>query len=456
MNPFGFATRLLIVLVVSLVALQFATVMVYFSQRAKNTHHMLSLPLPDQLAAMVRLFEDASPMQRDLLLRAMNSSDISVQIEQQKPDLEPETWRRSPIVEELLKSYLASLGDHTVTVLLQPRKGSPAARIGRASVFYPATGRILVELKSGETLDIGTTGILSISLFGLPLGFVAGILGSFVAIAVFFVVRAEARPLRELAKAVDTFDPDAKCGPLPDPPKSAKEIRALIGAFNAMRERIAYLVCARMALAGGISHDLRTYATRLRFRCNLIADEDEKARANADIDDMMRILDDSLLAFSGRRTVSQEELLDLSEMLEAEANEWALRGKTVSYEKRIPPQFPPLVLGHRVSLRRLFTNIVDNAVKYGGEASILIQTDASSVEVTIDDRGEGIPPERRKAVLEPFIRLEGSRSRKTGGAGLGLAIAKAVVDAHQGALSIGSNPSSGARLTVSLRRFQYR
>lgn len=128
----------------------------------------------------------------------------------------------------------------------------------------PGSVEIEVGLKGGETLIVSAGGVLSLSVLGLPPGFWAGILGLGIAAVALYLLRREARPIRRLAETVDAMPLGAEAAIIPDSPRSAPEIRALIGAFNRLTERIADLLRARMALVGGISHDLRTYVTRLR------------------------------------------------------------------------------------------------------------------------------------------------------------------------------------------------
>jgi signal transduction histidine kinase len=111
------------------------------------------------------------------------------------------------------------------------------------------------------------------------------------------------------------------------------------------------------------------------------------------------------------------------------------------------------VLGDAVALRRLFANLIANALAYGQEARIAATVAAADLVVTIDDRGPGIPAQDRAAMLEPFVRAEGSRNRRTGGAGLGLAIARGVAEAHGGRLSLGDAPGGGLRASVTLPLF---
>ena len=112
------------------------------------------------------------------------------------------------------------------------------------------------------------------------------------------------------------------------------------------------------------------------------------------------------------------------------------------------------MLGDRLGLRRVIANIVDNAVKYGRVAHVRLSLGPETVVVTVDDEGPGIPADRRQAMLEPFNRRETSRNRATGGAGLGLAVARSVVEAHGGTIEIATAPSGGARVSVELPVFR--
>lgn len=452
MIRFGFTTRLMAIFVVSLIALQLMVVTLYFTERSRNIERPFRFPLPDQIAALVELVEQATSEQRELVLRAANSSDLSVRLSKEKPTLQPETWKPSPFVENALKSYLNLVGERRVTVLLQPDEGAPK-RYGAVAMIYPASARIFVMLKTGETLDISTTGVLSIRIFGFPPGFWAGMFGFLIAILVFFSVRGEAKPLRELAGAADKFDLDNGSSPLVERPKGAPEIQTLIRAFNRMQERISILLKARMALVGGISHDLKTLATRLLLRVDAIPDPNERNRACDDIESMIKLLDDAILALQGKFEQGHpEELVDVRSLIGEEVLEWTDRGHSVTMTSP-DASIQALVLGRRSTLKRLFANLIDNAIKYGEEARVSVRHEVDCVVVRIDDSGHGIPDDAHETIFEPFVRLETSRNRETGGSGLGLAIVKTIADAHAATLSVGRNERGGARFEVALPRF---
>lgn len=448
----GFGARLIAIFVTSLVVLQFLAVVAFMLQRSRATEGGLRLPLPDQAAALVELFEEMPKQQWPRLLRAANSSELSVRVVEGRADGRKPAWYEAPVVDLIVRRYLLALGDRHVRVRVEPSSEQLEGPLQVLAWVSPGAVEIEVGLRSGETMIIAAGGYLSLSVLGLPPGFWAGLLGVVVAGIALYLLRREAQPLRDLAEAVDDVRIGAEARLLPDAPQSAPEIRALIGAFNRLSERIAAMLKSRMALVGGISHDLRTYVTRLRLRVDLIGDANERENAVADLDDMSRLLDDSLLAFKASAPLRTEELVEIVPILEREVGDRNRSGGVASLHVA-SSALGAQILGDTVAVRRLVANLTENAILYGHEARLSAETEAGRIVVHFDDRGPGIRAEDRKELLEPFVRLEGSRNRRTGGAGLGLAIARGVAEAHGGNLDIGSAPGGGARVTVTLPLF---
>jgi signal transduction histidine kinase len=448
----GFGARLFAIFATSLVALQLLAVVAYMLQRSRATEGGLRLPLPDQAAALVELLESMPKDQWPKLLRAANSTDLSVSITDTPPAAREPAWYEAPVIDLILRRYLAALGDRDVRVRVEPSSELLSGPLKLLAWVSPGSVEIEVGLKGGETLVVAAGGVLSLSVLGLPPGFWAGILGLGVAGVALLLLRREARPLRELAAAVDRVPLGGEAHALSDAPRSAPEIRALIGAFNRLTERIAGLLRARMALVSGISHDLRTYVTRLRLRADLIVDPSERDKAVHDLDDMSRLLDNALMAFRAGTPVRTEELVEIAPILAREAEDRRLGGGAVSLEVSEAARCAQ-VLGDAIALRRLFANLTENAIVYGREARITADLRDSTLLITIDDSGPGIAPAEREKVMEPFVRLETSRNRGTGGAGLGLAIARGVAEAHGEHLKIGEAPGGGARAILNLPVF---
>ncbi len=429
----SFLARIAIILIFSLVAIQVLAVMGYFIQRSHNTGTGFRLPLPDQIVAMVELIEKAGPQERATILRAVSSAQVQASLMTDMPAPPSQSWRASRRIERILRRYLSVLEDRRITVLVQWQQSGLLSRI--APFVAPATATIIIALKGGQNLVIQAAGPLIVNVFGFPPGFWAGVIGFCVAIFAVIVIRREVRPLRRLAEAADGLDVNAP-RPVIDFPRSAPEIRAVISAFNRMQDRIASLIKARMVMIAGFSHDVRTYATRLRLRAELIGDEAERVRAIRDIEDMISLLDDALFAVQDRAAPEVIELIDIGGLLRDEVDDRHRRGATAAFSEDGGAESVTL-LGNPIALRRLFANLIDNAIAYGGEARVSLTSDGRDIGVAIEDAGPGIPAELRESVTQAFVRLEQSRNRKTGGAGLGLAIARKVAEAHGGNLSIG-------------------
>jgi two-component system, OmpR family, sensor kinase len=205
-----------------------------------------------------------------------------------------------------------------------------------------------------------------------------------------------------------------------------------------MQERIAAYVAERTAMIGAIAHDLRTPLARIAFRIEA-APDDVRDKVQADIE-QMRAMIAATIGFvrgsTGSREVSD---VDLGALLGGLAQEEADMGRPV-----VVGRIEPLpVRGDRLALARLFQNLIDNGVAYGGQVEMTAVRDGRDAVVTIADRGPGLPEEQIERLFQPFERGEPSRNRETGGIGLGLTIARSIVQEHGGTLSLRNREGGG-------------
>lgn len=252
------------------------------------------------------------------------------------------------------------------------------------------------------------------------------------------------RPIRSVATAVRGLHPGTEATRIPE--AGPREVRDLAIAFNDMQARITKLIDERTRALAAVSHDLRTPLTRLKLRIEDLASPDLGRAMTADITELEQMIDATLSYLKGESQSEAPRPLDLSALLETLADEATDIGQTVTVSG--PRQV--VVRGRHLALKRAFSNLIQNAVKYGDHARISAERGPEAVLVHIDDDGPGIPADKIEAVLEPFVRLEGSRSRETGGVGLGLTIAKANIEADGGQLTLSNRPEGGLRVTVSL------
>lgn len=443
---FSLATRLTLTVVIALLLVWLGALVVYY--RAHDWESKDWQPSATRIAAIVKVVEDSSPDHRQDIFDALTSDTLSAWL---APDgaITAIDKTQKAVGANVTKAYAAALGHHTFNVTVtRPKRRQLTWLLSSAPKMF----EIRVALKSGGFLIVRGDAPLAITRFGLPLGFGAGLFGTLVALAALILMNRQMRPLFRLAAAVDQMDLSRTDESLPAIRTSAPEIVALIAAFNRMRRRLTLLLNGRMAMLGGISHDVRTFATRLRLRVDRIPDREERERAINDIADMIRLLDDALLASRAGANELDVELLEFDKLVETEFEDRRLMGAEIQLGIAQDARGAN-VLGDRLALRRIVSNLVDNALHYGRVANLRLERNEEVLTLIIDDEGPGIPADQRDMLLEPFVRLETSRNRRTGGAGLGLAIVRSLIEAHGGNIAIDEAPKRGARLIVCLPIF---
>lgn len=262
-----------------------------------------------------------------------------------------------------------------------------------------------------------------------------------------WAARALAAPLKRLAEAAEAFGSVDDSTPLPD--HGPREVLTVSRALGRMRDRVKRLIDDRTRMLAAISHDLRTPITRMRLRAEFMEDETARASTLRDLDQMNALVEAALSFVRDGHTNERVGALDLAALVQTVCDGFVDVGADVEAETLRHV----LVNGRSDELQRGFTNLIDNAVKYGGRVSIGMNATATSAVVTIADEGPGIPLAEHAAMLEPFVR--GDRARNldgTPGFGLGLSIATAIVEAHSGRIGLANREPHGLVVTVELPR----
>jgi signal transduction histidine kinase len=243
------------------------------------------------------------------------------------------------------------------------------------------------------------------------------------------ILRRISRPLAALTRQVAHFaatqDPSGQVDPM-----GPEDVRRLIVALNAMEWRIASLLDEKDVMLGAIGHDLKTPLAALRVRIESVEDETERGRMARTIEDIVRTLDDILSLARVGRPSDPLERTELSALVGAVVEEYEDMGEPVELGET-----DRTVLELRPTwLRRALRNLIGNALRYGAQARVSLARESGRAVIRIDDDGPGIPEESLEAMMHPFIRGDPSRNTETGGAGLGLALARAIAEQHGGAL----------------------
>ena len=252
------------------------------------------------------------------------------------------------------------------------------------------------------------------------------------------------RPLRRFADAAQRIGMDVRSPPLDE--AGSRELRNAARAFNRMQERLRHLVDDRTMMLAAISHDLRTVLTRLRLRSEFIADQEQRGKAIADLDDMQSMLDSTLTFARGDAADEARVTTDLAALVRSLCDEFSDGGEQVICDG---PDRVPVTCALR-AIRRAVGNVLNNALRYGREADVGISTGDQGVTVTVADRGPGIPPHRREDAFRPFHRLDTARSRDGGGSGLGLAVARSVMHRHGGDIVMSNRQGGGLVVSIFL------
>jgi signal transduction histidine kinase len=263
-----------------------------------------------------------------------------------------------------------------------------------------------------------------------------------IGILAYVVARIASAPLKRLSKAAAELGQDLDRAPVDV--SGPAEVRGAAEAFNAMQRRLQQHVNERTNMLAAITHDLQTPLTRIRLRLEKVEDEALREKLVADLGAMKALIDEGLELARSAETSEPKVMLDLDSLLESLVEDAVDAGGNAVFEQgsHAVLQLRPLAIG------RLFANLIDNALKHGGSASVSASKVGSDVVVRVRDNGPGLPEDMLERVFDPFVRVESSRSRETGGAGLGLTIARTLAEKNGATLTLRNHPEGGLEAIV--------
>jgi signal transduction histidine kinase len=437
--PRSLATRTAVVVLIGLAIVQVAGLTIHALDRIDVQRLAQSREIAMRVVGAYRMMALTAPEQRATVLAEVHRwPGQTIELAQNPPvDDLPDP---PPFEERLLR----------VNLNLVPLLGVPHWHQLRI-VENPAKHRVTVGLglPEGDWLNV-TVPLEPLRPWHSPTFLVAFALMTVVAAALtLWAVRRLTTPVATLAAAAEALGRDVNAPPLPE--DGPLEVATAATAFNTMAARIRRFVQDRTELLTAIGHDLRTPITRLKLRAEFVEDEDQRAKMLADLEELEAMVSATLAFGRDARTTEPVSPLDLAELLQTVLDEardaWPDKAEKLAYAG-------PAHLTMRVrplALKRAIANLVSNAVNYGGGARLrLIPPAEGMVVIEVEDDGPGIAPTELERVFEPFHRGEPSRSRETGGVGLGLPIARNIFRAHGGDVSLANRPMGGVKATVSL------
>jgi signal transduction histidine kinase len=463
--PDSIAGWVIVVLIGGLVVSQVVTLAVNYNTRSRTATVLGHFRLAERIADVVRLVGHTMPAQRPALLAAFKSGTLLASLDNTPVVDENEVVdEREATFSSVLQSALWNVPLRNLRVSFRPAP-HPAAQSSageRPRNDTTSVGRTLDEILAENSrvpvvhvslqLDDATWINFAAPFVEAPKGFTDRsmlllALAALIVVALsIWAVRRLTAPLATLARAAELLGRDFNAAPLPE--SGAREMRQAAHAFNLMQQRLQTFVRDRVHMMAAISHDLRTPITRLRLRAEFVDDEEQRRKMLADLADMEAMID-STLAFA-REEASTEEManVDLVSLVESVCEDRP--GVTLQAGTGVDARLP--FVCRPLAMRRCLANVVDNAVKYGGCARVRLDAASSTVVVTVEDDGPGIPEAEQERVFAPFERLDSSRSADLGGTGLGLSIARTIARAHGGTVSLANRSEGGLRVTIALPR----
>lgn len=426
--PKSLLGRALLIIVTPLILLQVVSGVIFYETHWEKVSYRLARSVAGDVAAIARLLQDApdAAARERIFELALRTMDLQVTYEpgailSNKPKVlrdDVERMLNNTMDDFIFRPYRldAQSSDRDVFIDVQMADGVLRVSTTRKRLFSTTVYVFVIWM-------VGT----SLILFGVATIF----------------MRNQVKPIRRLARAAENFGKGRDVGAFKA--EGATEVRQAAQAFMAMRERIQRQFRQRTDMLTGVSHDLRTPLTRMKLQLAMM-DEDAGIRElQRDISDMEHMLE-GYLAFVRGEGTEKPAPTDLGALLEDVVGQVRRRGRPIDLHLEDKLNLPL----RPNAFRRCITNLVENAARYGKHVSIRAGHRGDAIEITVDDDGPGIPPEKREEVFRPFFRLDDSRNPETGGVGLGLTIAQDVVRSHGGEIILGDSPTGGLRGRIRL------
>jgi signal transduction histidine kinase len=428
--------RLAVILFCGLAAAHALTLFWVFFERAQLGRSMMLAYMGRDIATSVAILDRIPPAERAAWLPRIARQDYRYLLAAPTSTHTPTQQGESDLARVVRESVAAAVGVSRVGSQASVQPSERGERIEMGLVLEDGSPLTLQWDRPPMRISTATASLLALQL--LILGLVT-----------WLAVRATVRPLKRLADAADGLDLNRSAQALSE--TGPTEVARAAHAFNAMRARIADHLAERLRILAAVSHDLQTPITRMRLRVEMLDTGPVRYKLQSDLTDLQALVEDGV-AYARSAQANGESLraTDLNALLGALVCDYVDAGHTVQLVgvAPVPWQVRPM------ALKRLVTNLLDNAVKFAGSAELVIeqQTQPDKLDIVVRDRGPGIAASELQAVMQPFYRIESSRNRESGGAGLGLAIAQELAGALDATLSLCNRSSGGLEARLRLSR----
>ena len=445
--------QLLVLLLAAVLVTQGLAVLLFSDQRLRAVRAVMGLDAAGRAANVALLLEKTPPSLQDSILRSADSPLLRSAVSDA-----PVASSRNPSADKLVAQIRQTLGSNDlreIRAVLSPIAMNPNGMMSsmpdtmlpmhetmQQLHIEPVRLDVSIRLNDGRWLNVETMFHRPQVQWSPTTVFSILSMAGAVALIVLIVVRQIVKPMEALAQGAERVGRGMEIAPLPL--SGPREVRDTVEAFNRMQARLTRFLNDRTRLLAALGHDLRSPLTAMRIRLELLEESEDVRRLKALVEDMQHMVETTLAFARGALHSEPAVEVNLTDMLFELVEDFRLSQATLSLTA-------PDTVTIRVrptSLRRALRNLIDNAIRYGTAAEIVLENTKEEIQIVIADRGPGIPEEQMETIFEPFVRLERSRSRDTGGVGLGLAIARTIVQAHGGEIALSNRPDGGLTVRV--------
>lgn len=455
--------RLVLLLVVVLVTAQLLGLALHLHDRSELLREASGMQAARRIADIVRVLDSLQPGERRQIVGVLGTPQMRVQLDQPPVPLPAQSADQRARALLFAAFLQRAVGDGRAFEVAMTNVRPPGAPASKGPGQGPGPGSeyhlrmmkqsgggpaFLVQARLADGMTVAFDARPPAAASQAPLRMLLSIV---VVLASVFVVsllavRWVTRPLDHLADAADELGRNIHRPPLPE--TGPVEVVRAAHAFNTMQERLSHYLQDRTRFLAAMSHDLKTPITRLRLRAELLDDPALRARFTADLAEMESMVAATLDFMRGVDVEEPSATIDMQALLESLQSDLQEAGGTVAIESEGVLPY----VGRPQALKRCLSNLIQNAIAYGGDVRVVAAEGRDALEIRVLDSGPGIPADDLERVFEPYLRLETSRNRATGGTGLGLAIARSIARTHGGDITLANRPEGGLQAALRLPR----
>ena len=445
--------RFVLVLLAGLALSQLATLYINQTERDRLLYRAGGMRLAQQISDIVKLLDSLPSAERRRVVAVFNRPPLAVSLDRPPlalPADEEDADFQLSVFASVLRYALGEDAKISVDANIsvgrthRPHEHGERGFGPRRGGFGPPAFTVQVPLHDGTLVTFDSSVLPPVATTTLRLALTLAVLLGTVLVLSLIAVRWVTGPLSVLADAAEKLGENINRPPIPE--AGPAEVQRAARSFNAMQQRLSRSMAERSRVLTAMSHDLKTPITRMRLRTDMLEDEAVREKFDRDLAEMEQMVTQTLEFMRDATDTEPVQRVDVMALLESLQGDYEDMGKAVRISGRVSR---PLA-ARPVALRRCLTNLVDNGIRYGVRATIDVAEEAGRVVVRVLDEGPGIPEAELERAFEPFFRGDASRSRETGGFGLGLGIARNIARAHGGDLVLKNRAEGGLAAILTL------